>query len=1124
MGISMLGALSDTTKIPANGYKLFWCENKKMKKVIVSFILCFVLVGMASASTENWNSDWDGEGTGNLWSTAENWSTVPTGKGYIGEGTEIVPPSYNRGSRINGAAAVGSNGPVINSDVGPIDMFILGQFADLGGSPTCTMTDGGSLTVTGTVLFGHNVAASPILYVNGGTLTFEKVVQNSWGSATIDMSGNGTLNCQNGLKLGTNGRGTSRINMTGGTINTTYLTIPVGPGTRKAFLNLYGGTIDVGSALTMGVDSHIDIRNNGKLIISGNQVNTIKGYANSGWITGYDIGSQVSIVFDGSNTIVTATDPMLAYNPQPDNGETGVEPDSNLSWTASSDAASHDVYLGTNPTPGAGEFRGNQPGTSYGPPDPLYPLELETTYYWRIDERNSSGQLQWGPGAVWSFSTRPPKPSIIVRESEYEALRARASQSPWSNMKTAAISDAGTLTYDPGITPYGKGKCMRLRDIVSSNALAYILDPDNKTGYKNKIRDQLNTGLDDLISTFPGSWDSVPLGCMLMNATLAMDIIYSDLTPGERSIIEGKMEYLVGVIREWWLPAPQAVRATWALYKGDTAGFESNRIEYTEFLHGFFTDDGVFTDGNGYAVARLGFHERQQKSLFMDILEKQGYDDFYSADKVRKGHEYLYGYSVTPFGRSVTFGDTSPNDMLWHYTSAEYPSNASTQLYRAYQFGDKAGRYAAWRLENNIPWGRLLAYILTEQSPSSSPELAPSRIFPDGGAFFVESAQSTQALFGGLWNPTFHEDNHAHKEINAIAMAAYGEHVLRNAGYKGWRAASHGFSWEYINQSAHSGNTVMINGEDHVSKDGAGITEGFTGLGVDYASGDSGSALPNGHHQRNLVFVQPADGVNGYWILFDEVDADNPSDNASLNLHPHSNGITEVSSRKEYQSLIGPYTYSGHDVYITIFLGTEPESMLFKDGLLASWSGESFVGKYLYSTYDTDAGGKCNIVTILFPHDATHAKASMTRVSSANYTGASITQGSIKDIALESSGAGVVTYGNVSFKGLACWYRLNSGSSTSYFVRKGTAFDDGSSPRVGFESNGAVSIHLEGGKGRIVSPGTLVTFYYPQITGVKENGQSLTIVDSGTDWVQVNISSGTHEIETVLAARPSRRP
>lgn len=1088
--------------------KAFFARTRRrVAAVAVAYLFVLGASDSASAQEHNWFSLWDAGGSDRLWSTAENWED------------DQIPPSGNRGVEIMAPAAGAPNGPIINSDVGSIQAFYLGRTAHRH-TPTCTMTDG-SLTVTGTPLLGHQEGASAILIIRGGVMTFEKKINNTFGAATIKISGSGKLNCLSGISLGTNGRGASRIQMTGGFLNTASLVLPVGPGTRKAFVDLHGGTIYVSSALKMGPDSHIDIRNDGALKLTGDARDTIRPYVTAGWITGYDSSSQVRMVFDGTHTMVSATKPLLAYNGLPEYGATGVDPDVSLSWTPGSEAASHDVYFGTIASPGAAEFRGNQLETRY---DPMAgPLSHATTYYWRIDQRNSAGQLEWGPGRVRMFTTRSPRPSIIVTEDEFDGLRSRASRSPWREMKTAAISDAETLAYSASLTPYGKGKCMRLRDIVSSNALAYILDPANRTTYKNKIRDQLNMGLDDLMATFPGSWDSVPLGCLLFNATLALDIVFDDLTPDERRTLEKKIESLVRMIKEWWFPAPQAVRGIWALYQGDTVAFESNRTRYTSQIDAFFTDDGVFTSGNGYAAARLGFHERQQKSLFLDVLEYHGYHDFYSNDKIRKGHEYLYGYSVTPFGRCVPFGDTSPNDRLWHYTTSHYPDNASTQIYRAGRFGEKAGRYAAWQLKNNVPWGRLLAYILTEQEPSSTPELAPSRIFSDGGAFFVERAQSTRALFCGLWNPTFHEDNHAHKEVNAIAMAAYGEHVLRNAGYQGWRSASHGFSWDYINQSAHSGNTVTIQGEDHVSKDGAGIAEGFTGLGVDYASGDSGSALPNGCHQRNLVFVQPQDGAHGYWILFDEVRAHDSGQHVRLNLHPNSDVMYESSAEQEYRSSIGPHTYSGHEVLLTIFLGTKPIRIQQQDGLLASWNGESFLGKVLIPVYQTGAQGRCAVVTILFPHDAAHAKARFERLFSENATGASITQGSVVDVALESSGAGVATHGNIAFQGLGCWYRANLGSSAAYFVRKGTSFDNGSEDRIGFESSRAVSIYFEGPSARIISPGTEITLYCPSIIGVKRKqvgedspAQDMPIVAAAAGWVRVMVPVGVHEIEAIL--------
>ena len=68
--------------------------------------------------------------------------------------------------------------------------------------------------------------------------------------------------------------------------------------------------------------------------------------------------------------------------------------------TAGTDADSHDVYFGTNPSPGAGELQGNQTGTSFNPGT----LTAATTYYWRIDSNNNDGTTT---GAVWSFQAAP---------------------------------------------------------------------------------------------------------------------------------------------------------------------------------------------------------------------------------------------------------------------------------------------------------------------------------------------------------------------------------------------------------------------------------------------------------------------------------------------------------------------------------------------------------------------------------------------------------------------------------------------------------------------------------------------------------------------------------------------
>ena len=94
--------------------------------------------------------------------------------------------------------------------------------------------------------------------------------------------------------------------------------------------------------------------------------------------------------------------PEQASNPKPADGETLVSRTADLSWTAGSDATSHDVYFGTSSPP---PFVCNQTSTTFDPGT----MDYYTVYYWRIDEVNGWGKTT---GVVWSFSTmtKPPDP------------------------------------------------------------------------------------------------------------------------------------------------------------------------------------------------------------------------------------------------------------------------------------------------------------------------------------------------------------------------------------------------------------------------------------------------------------------------------------------------------------------------------------------------------------------------------------------------------------------------------------------------------------------------------------------------------------------------------------------
>jgi len=95
--------------------------------------------------------------------------------------------------------------------------------------------------------------------------------------------------------------------------------------------------------------------------------------------------------------------------PNPADGAVDVSPTQALSWDAGAVAASHEVYFGTdaeavkNATKSSPEYKGAKAlgEESYAPGK----LLLETTYYWRIDEVNTTNPDSPWAGNVWSFTT-----------------------------------------------------------------------------------------------------------------------------------------------------------------------------------------------------------------------------------------------------------------------------------------------------------------------------------------------------------------------------------------------------------------------------------------------------------------------------------------------------------------------------------------------------------------------------------------------------------------------------------------------------------------------------------------------------------------------------------------------
>jgi len=97
--------------------------------------------------------------------------------------------------------------------------------------------------------------------------------------------------------------------------------------------------------------------------------------------------------------------PLHAREPQPAAGATDVNPNGlTLTWRAGREAASHEVYLGTDQAAVADgtAAKVNTTEAGYAPA-----VELDATYFWKVNEVNTAEAVSTWQGDIWSFSTSP---------------------------------------------------------------------------------------------------------------------------------------------------------------------------------------------------------------------------------------------------------------------------------------------------------------------------------------------------------------------------------------------------------------------------------------------------------------------------------------------------------------------------------------------------------------------------------------------------------------------------------------------------------------------------------------------------------------------------------------------
>jgi len=138
-------------------------------------------------------------------------------------------------------------------------------------------------------------------------------------------------------------------------------------------------------------------------------------------------------------------DPNLASKPSPADEATDIARETVLSWKPGESAVAHDVYLGTvfEDVDAADSsspllVSQGQAGATYDSP---IRLELDTTYYWRIDEVTAAPGSAALKGLIWSFTTEPWAYPVDGQTITVTASSADEGQGPENTINGSGLTD-----------------------------------------------------------------------------------------------------------------------------------------------------------------------------------------------------------------------------------------------------------------------------------------------------------------------------------------------------------------------------------------------------------------------------------------------------------------------------------------------------------------------------------------------------------------------------------------------------------------------------------------------------------------------------------------------------------
>ncbi|MCF7973311.1 MAG: hypothetical protein K9N55_05820 [Phycisphaerae bacterium] len=121
--------------------------------------------------------------------------------------------------------------------------------------------------------------------------------------------------------------------------------------------------------------------------------------------------------------------PLRARTPVPASGSVNVLPNSSLAWRAGREAGQHTVYVDADQDAATDGSAPSALSSTNSIDLDAFELELDTTYYWKVDEVNEIESPSVWAGPVWSFST--PATLVVDDFESYSNLSPNRPFQAW---------------------------------------------------------------------------------------------------------------------------------------------------------------------------------------------------------------------------------------------------------------------------------------------------------------------------------------------------------------------------------------------------------------------------------------------------------------------------------------------------------------------------------------------------------------------------------------------------------------------------------------------------------------------------------------------------------------------